>query len=297
MNQRITQLFSFYLLIFSSFSSYAVTLSTWNMEWLTLNPSDKFRSSERHDKDFEQLRAYFVQSNSQILAFQEVDSVEAIQKVVGKEYKIYLSDRSLHPKKQFNDINQFTGFAVHHSISVTDPKDVSLLPKQPNSKLRYATYIIATVNEQPLHLLSVHLKAGCTGQKKNNDKCTTLQKQTHEITEWINTRKTNKDDYLILGDFNHTLAHPRSWLWNTIKEDTQSTPVLLTDNTKGSCTVKQWKRGWPRYTTFTRLIDHGVSNLPMNAFTVTQQVFDQQDVKKYQLSDHCPILFTTNTVN
>lgn len=77
-----------------------------------------------------------------------------------------------------------------------------------------------------------------------------------------------------------------------IDKQTIKTPTLLTENTKGSCTAKQWKRGWPKYTTFTRLIDHGISNLSPEAITVTQQVFEQSDVKKYQLTDHCPILFS-----
>ena len=294
MNQRITHLLSFCILIFSSFTSNAITLSTWNMEWLTLNPVKEFSSSERHEQDFEQLNKYFVQSNSQILAFQEVDSVEAIKKVVGNEYKIYLSDRSSHPKKQFNDINQYTGFAIHESISVTDPRDISLLPKKKSSKLRYATYVIAIIDKQPVHLLSIHLKSGCMGQKKKNYACSTLDQQTKELTDWINLREINNDSYLILGDFNHTLAHRRSWLWKNIDKQTEETPFLLTEQTKASCTVKQWKRGWPKYTTFTRLIDHGVTNMSESHFNVTQQSFEQADIKKYQLTDHCPILFEYN---
>ena len=130
MNQRITHLLSFFILIFSSFTSNAITLSTWNMEWLTLNSVEKFSSSERHEQDFEQLNNYFVQSNSQILAFQEVDSIKAIQRIVGNDYQIFISDRSSNSKKQFNDINQYTGFAIHTSISASDPRDFSLLPKK-----------------------------------------------------------------------------------------------------------------------------------------------------------------------
>lgn len=292
MNQRITHFFSFCILIFSSFTSNAITLSTWNMEWLTLNPTEKFKSSERYQQDFEQLNYYFSQSNSQMLAFQEVDSIEAIKKIVGDNYQIFISDRSSHSKKQFDGINQYTGFAIHRSISVNDPNDFSLLPNKKSSKLRYATYVIASIDNQPLHLLSVHLKAGCMGQKKNNYACSTLEQQTEELTDWMNEREENNDKYLILGDFNNTLAHPRSWLWKNIDEQTIKTPTLLTKNTKGSCTAKQWKRGWPKYTTFTRLIDHGISNLSPETITVTQQVFEQSDVKKYQLTDHCPILFS-----
>jgi len=294
MNQRITYSLCFFILLFSSFTSQAVTLSTWNLEWLTLNPSEKFASSERSEQDFSQLNNYFSQSNSQILAFQEVDSIEAIQKIVGADYQIFISDRTSNPKKQFDDINQYTGFAIHDSISTIDPNDFSLLPNKKSSKLRYATYVITTVNEQPVHLLSVHLKSGCLGQQKNNYACSTLEQQTNELTEWINIREENNEIYMILGDFNHTLAHPRSWLWKQLEEKTTNTPKLLTKETKGSCTVKQWKRGWPKYTTFTRLIDHGLTNISENIFTISQQPFNQTDVKKYQLSDHCPILFEVN---
>lgn len=296
MNQRITRTLIFLMLTFSTFSSYAITLSTWNMEWLTLSPSEKFRSSDRSQQDFEQLNFYFSQSNSKILAFQEVDSKEAIQKIVGNDYKIFLSDRSLNSKLQFTDINQYTGFAVHQSIPVIDPNDFSLLPKKKTSKLRYATYIVANIGKpsRPVHLLSVHLKSGCLGQKKKNYSCSTLKQQTDEVIEWINSREANNEKYLILGDFNHTLAHPRSWLWKNIKNNTSDTPLLLTEDTKARCTVKQWKRDWPKYTTFTRLIDHGITNISNRSFQVTQQQFMESDVKKYQLSDHCPILFEMN---
>lgn len=296
MNQRITHSLLFFLLTFTAASSYAVTFSTWNMEWLTLSPSDKFRSSERNKQDFEQLNRYFSQSNSHILAFQEVDSKEAIQNVVGNDYAIYLSDRASNPKQQFTDINQYTGFAVHQSIPVTDPNDFSLLPKKKTSKLRYATYIVADIGKpsRPVHLLSVHLKSGCLGQKKKTYSCSTLKQQTDEVIEWINSREANNEEYLILGDFNHTLAHPRSWLWKNIKNHTSDTPLLLTEDTKARCTVKKWKRDWPKYTTFTRLIDHGITNISSSSFQVTQQPFMEGDIKKYQLSDHCPILFKMN---
>ncbi len=133
---------------------------------------------------------------------------------------------------------------------------------------------------RPVHLLSVHLKSGCLGQKKKNYSCSTLKQQTDEVIEWINSREANNEEYLILGDFNHTLAHPRSWLWKNIKSNTSDTPLLLTEDTKARCTVKQWKRDWPKYTTFTRLIDHGITNISNRSFQVTQQQFTEADVKK-----------------
>lgn len=266
-----------------------VNLSSWNMEWLDLRGNERFAPSLRKSDDFYKMSHYLERSNPLILAFQEVSSKEAISKVVGDQYHIYLSDRSLakFSHLQFEDINQYTGFAVDKSLSVSDPTDINLLSAN-QRKLRFASYIIIET-EQPLHLLNVHLKAGCSGKFKTNRNCNTLRQQTQALNKWISEREENQQNYAIIGDFNHNLAHPKDWMWEMLAEGTSAR--LATRDTKAQCKVKS--RNDPnRLHQFRSLIDHMVISRSLEISAPKQTVFESKDVLNYQLSDHCPISAT-----
>ncbi|TOE79683.1 hydrolase, partial [Vibrio parahaemolyticus] len=67
---------------------------------------------------------------------------------------------------------------------VSDPADFSIT--RGNSKLRFASYIVFNPNQKDeLHLLSVHLKAGCSGAYKNSRDCQTLSQQGEALAKWM----------------------------------------------------------------------------------------------------------------
>ncbi len=159
----------------------SLTLMSWNLEWLTTTPSAKFKTSFRSEDDFHALNLHFKSVNPDILAFQEVDSVQAMKRVVGEGYRIYLSERSdAHNRQhQFSDINQYTGFAIKETIKVTDTADFPLIQA---SKLRFASAVtLELASDQPIHLLSVHLKAGCSGKLSRHSACKQLKQQGQVI--------------------------------------------------------------------------------------------------------------------
>ncbi|WP_254619478.1 hypothetical protein [Vibrio metschnikovii] len=96
------------VILLSSFASYAqsIRFTTWNIEWLTLNPDAPDDKGKRSDADFQALTRHFQRFNTDILAFQEVDSIAAIQKVVGNDYRIVLSERAMpqHQQHQFRTL-------------------------------------------------------------------------------------------------------------------------------------------------------------------------------------------------
>lgn len=134
------------LLIFSSTSlaQNSINLTSWNIEWLSINGGKVSRTSD----DFVKLNQYVDKTQADIIAFQEVDSKAAVQKAVGDGYAIYLSDRAQSNNKhlQFSDTNQYTGFAVRKDIEVSDPADFSIT--RGNSKLRFASYIVVNPNQR-----------------------------------------------------------------------------------------------------------------------------------------------------
>ena len=127
-------------LIFCFLSPYAtassLSFTTWNIEWLTTTPSKQFIQSKRTQADFDALAKHFASTNTDVLAFQEVNDIAALSAVVGTDYDIYLSERANinNKRHQFEDINQYTGFAIRKGLFVERQSDVRL-DKRKNSKL------------------------------------------------------------------------------------------------------------------------------------------------------------------
>ncbi|MFA0413446.1 endonuclease/exonuclease/phosphatase family protein [Vibrio renipiscarius] len=269
-------------------------ISTWNMEWLDIKGNRQFKPSLRSNADFYKMSEYFAKIEAPILAFQEVASAAAIQSVVGGEYEIFLSDRSLpsHHALQFSDINQYTGFAVKKGLKVTDPSDFSLL--QTKNKLRFASYIILEDwQNEPVHLLSIHLKARCSGQYRSNNACKTLKQQVLGLNAWIKAREEQGEAYIIAGDFNHNLAYPNDWLWHDLSS--QSHAVLSTRKVSADCVVRN-RNNAKKTHQFRSLIDHIVVSQHFVIDEATQDVFTSSDVLSYQLSDHCPLSITIGSM-
>ncbi|CAH7273375.1 Metal-dependent hydrolase [Vibrio chagasii] len=267
-----------------------LTISSWNIEWLSTNEAVNKFSDKRDQADFDKLEEYFQSLNADVVAFQEVDDINAIQRVAGDQYKILMSDRALpkNSNRQFKEVNQYTGFAVRKEVSLTDYADFPL-ESSSNSKLRFASYIVIETETKPIHMLSVHLKAGCSGAYKSNRDCSRLKEQAQQLNKWIKQRERNNEDYAILGDFNHNLAYSRDWMW---KELTQYTDAqLATRRTRADCKVRS-NRNSHRTHQFRSVIDHIVVSKSLNAAPAKQQVFKTQDVLDYKLSDHCPVSTT-----
>ncbi|WP_140128376.1 endonuclease/exonuclease/phosphatase family protein, partial [Vibrio parahaemolyticus] len=257
--------------------------TSWNIEWLSINGGKVSRTSD----DFVKLNQYVDKTQADIIAFQEVDSKAAVQKAVGDGYAIYLSDRAQSNNKhlQFSDTNQYTGFAVRKDIEVSDPADFSIT--RGNSKLRFASYIVVNPNQKDeLHLLSVHLKAGCSGAYKNSRDCQTLSQQGEALAKWMSEREKKKEQYAVMGDFNHNLSYQRDWLWAimTLGNDAQ----LVTRDTQADCKVRSNKNPSKTHQ-FRSLIDHIIVSPQIKAKNAHQTLFSSQDVLDYKLSDHCPV--------
>ncbi len=276
------------LLVFcsSSFAQSSINLTSWNIEWLSL----KDGKVARVEKDFEKLSHYADKTRSDVLAFQEVASTAAIQKVLGDHYNVYLSDRADTSNRhlQFTDTNQYTGFAVRKGITVTDKPDFSIT--QGNSKLRFASYIVVMPRQgYETHLLSVHLKAGCSGAYRNNRNCEIVKQQGQALSKWIKEREANKQYYVVLGDFNHNLGYRGDWLWEILSDNTSA--ELKTQNTKAECKVRS-NRSPNKAHQFRSLIDHIIVGGGLRASSGAQTTFETRDVLNYQLSDHCPVSTT-----
>ncbi|RIZ55121.1 endonuclease/exonuclease/phosphatase family protein [Vibrio sp. PID23_8] len=283
-------LFVTVILLFSSFSfaQDSVNLTSWNVEWLSIDDGKVSRTSQ----DFKKLGKYVDKADADILAFQEVDSKAAIQKAVGNDYTIYLSDRAHRSNRdlQFNDTNQYTGFAVRKGLNISDKPDFSIT--RGNSKLRFASYIVLNPSQtNETHLLSVHLKAGCSGAYRNNRDCKIVKQQGQALAKWMKERETKNQRYVVLGDFNHNLAYRGDWLWEVISKNNDA--ELVTKNTKAECKVRS-NRNSNKTHQFRSVIDHIIVSGQLEATAGVQTVFNTQDVLDFKLSDHCPVSTTVS---
>lgn len=265
------------------------TFATWNIEWLSTQPSAQFKASVRSEQDYQQLAHYFEQISPQVLAFQEVNDVQALEKIIHSErFNIILSERAINTNRQFDGINQFTGFAIDKRMTFTNQPDLDLLPSS-TSKLRLATYVVVqSHSDKPIHMLSLHLKAGCSGAKKNSHSCTIINKQVKVLNTWLKERVTNEQPFIVAGDFNHNLSYQNDWLWRVLSHGVNDDITLVTKTTKAKCLVKS-NRNRNQTHQFRHLIDHIIVSKDLTPSNTVQTVFSKQDVLKRQLSDHCPI--------
>ena len=272
-----------------------LTLQTWNMQWLTTKQDTP--GPKRNHLDYAAMRSFFTQHTPDVLAFQEVDNINALRKVISNHYQVIFSDRaqSRFASQHYSDINQFTGFAVRRGIPFSDPQDIELKDVNSNSnhysKLRFATYIVLYPNsKQPIHLLSVHLKAGCSYRvHAYKTSCKRLIQQADSINQWITEKERNHQAYIVMGDFNHALALKRDEIWEEIKQGTKS--QLLTQKVTSRCYARKSARS-TKIIQYRTLIDHVVASPLLQALHIEQKRYTKKDVQRYQLSDHCPIQVT-----
>lgn len=272
--------------------------TSWNLEWLTEPDVNNKHQAGKHyvnriPTDVQALADQFHKISPDILAFQEVDSISAIQAVVGDEYSIHLSDRASleHDHLQFDDINQYTGFAIKKGITIYDPADINLSPRS-KSKLRFGSYLVVTLgNNKPVHLLSVHLKAGCSGKYQDSKACETLSSQGEAINLWLTERIKQGDSFILAGDLNHNLSYPDDWFYRIVSKNIEKDLVLTSKETTANCKIRSNKN--PQKThQFRSIIDHILVSTDLRASAAKQNLFDTNDVLKFKLSDHCPISIT-----
>jgi endonuclease/exonuclease/phosphatase family metal-dependent hydrolase len=270
-----------------------LSVASWNLQWLSSNPISEQPDSYRTQKDIQALSKQFKSLNVDILAFQEVNDIDIARRIVGEEYTVLLSERSRpqYRAKQFKRINQYTGFAIRKSVIFNDTADLQLTP---HSKLRFASSIQLRRNDGALlDIVSVHLKAGCMGKfYPNYSSCQKLKQQGEALNRWIAQQQKLKHDYLILGDFNHNLAYKNDWLWQVINQRLTPPAVLATQHTAAKCKVKP-HRDSKKLVTYKKLIDHIIASANLTTTQTTQEHFDDADIPKYRLSDHCPLVLTT----
>lgn len=199
-------------------SDRTLTIASWNMEHLAERNGSGCRP--RTDADYAAMRAYVEALDADVIAFQEVESKAAAERVFDPgQYTVVIEDRVARHRggacrgQAGLTINaQRTGFAIRTGVPFQRQPDVTAL-QLGNADLRSGVDVIVQPRgASPMRLLSVHLKSGCnTGASR--EACPVLFRQVPVVEEWIDRRAEEGTRFAVLGDFNRRLALPADAVW------------------------------------------------------------------------------------
>lgn len=202
-----------------------ITVATWNVEHLAF-PIDA-GCKPRTTVEVEKLKAYAQSLNADVVALQEIGSLEAASELFpSNQWQIVMSPRP--DNKPYDcrgsdntSTQQKLAFAIKKSLKVN-----SIMPIEDfgldSPGLRYGLEVQIQSDFGKLSLLNVHLKSGCFVDnllRSDKEACATLAKQAPVLDNWIEQKEKLGIPYIVLGDFNHRLSAPYNQLTQTITTD------------------------------------------------------------------------------
>lgn len=257
-------------------------LAAWNMEHLAEANGTGCRP--RTDADYRALRAYAESLKADVIAVQEVESKAAAERVFDpSRYVVVVEDRAssgrggaCRGEEGLTIRDQRTGFAIRNELAFDRQADLVAL-QLGNADLRSGVDIVVRPQGgEPVRLLSVHLKSGCSSGDRN-EACPVLMQQVPVVEDWIDRRAAEGVRFAVLGDFNRRLAQDGDTVW-AHWDDAQpagSDLSLAAGETGARCN--------PRYSDF---IDHIV----LDRRSAADQIgFEERTYEGDNLSDHCAI--------
>jgi endonuclease/exonuclease/phosphatase family metal-dependent hydrolase len=257
-------------------------VASWNLEWL--HRSNGTGPVKRGDADYARLRSYAERLEADVIAFQEVDGVEAAERVFDPaHYQLYVATRG---------DTQRTGFAVRHGVALALHPDYDALDR---GGLRAGADVTVKKGELSLRMLSVHLKSGCFDAPLGGAQsaCQKLGEQVPLLEAWIDARGRERVPAVVLGDFNRRLfARKGDAVWSQLDDADPPDSDLWspTDGQSSTCWSGEHRD----------FIDHIVLNVPAKRASIAEsfELFQYDAVdndKRRVLSDHCPIALSFET--
>ena len=260
-----------------------LAVASWNMEHLAEANGSGCRP--RTDADYAAMREYADALAADVIAFQEVESRAAAERVFDPaRYSIEIERRVGTDRKgecgggrAGLTINaQRTGFAIRKGLAFERQADFTDL-QVGNPDLRSGVdVVVRPAGGRPMRLLSVHLKSGCSAGDRN-DACPVLFQQVPVMERWIDSRAAEGMRFAVLGDFNRRLVMPGDAVWADWDDGVPANADLA------RASGDQSARCNPRYKDF---IDYIVLDRRAGADVLA---FEEKTFSADALSDHCAI--------
>lgn len=268
-------------------------IAAWNLEHLA--ETDGLGCRPRVEADYAVMRGYVDQLDADVIAFAEIENEKAAQRVFSPDkYTVLMSARPGGVRHGFcsRDANrgptirkQEVGFAIRKGLRVERHAELSDLALG-NPDLRWGVDISVDHGSQPLRLLAVHLKSGCSAGDKSGA-CPVLFDQVPVLHRWIEQRERDGSAFVVLGDFNRRLDIAGDSVWKDLNVNLPGQATLIDAGAGVGARCKQ------RYPDF---IDHivvgggAVGRIQPGSFAE----FDYGVPEDQHPSDHCPIAVTIN---
>lgn len=259
-----------------------IKLAAWNMEHLA--EADGTGCRPRTEADYAAMRAYVADLNADVIAFQEVESRGAAERVFDPAiYTVVIEDRvgtnrrgACRGREGLTINAQRTGFAIRKSIPFDRQPDFTDV-QVGNPDLRSGVdLVIRPQGGDPIRVLSVHLKSGCSSGDRN-EACAVLSQQVSVMERWIDDRAAESVRFAIMGDFNRRLAMPDDAVWTEWDDGSPPNADLAL------ASAEQSARCNPRYRDF---IDFIVLD---RRATAALKGFEEKTFEGGALSDHCAV--------
>lgn len=257
-------------------------LAAWNMEHLAERDGTGCRPGT--EADYAAMRGYVAELDADVIAFQEVESKAAAERVFDPAiYTVVIEDRvgtnrrgACRGREGLTINAQRTGFAMRRGIPFERQPDFTAI-QVGNPDLRSGVdLIIRPRGGQPIRVLSVHLKSGCSSGD-SNEACSVFFQQVPVMEQWIDERASEGVRFAVMGDFNRRLTMPGDAVW--AEWDDASPPnadlALASGDQSAQCN--------PRYRDF---IDFIVLDLRA---TIDFRGFEEKTFAGEALSDHCAV--------
>lgn len=163
--------------------------------------------------------------NADVIAFQEVSSVQAVREVLpdgGRDYEV--CGFTSHKVQRLAFAWKRKVASAVGSCEVYAPL---ALPDRPvKEQPRPGLSVTLRIGGHVTRFMTVHLKSSCVspleggggtrGQLASDDKaCSVLQAQLQPLETWLQERSQGVDTVVMLGDFNRNIAHEASLPANT----------------------------------------------------------------------------------
>ncbi len=274
-------------------STQPLKIASWNLEHLAAD--DGMGCRPRTEADYATLRGYVERLDADVIAFAEVENAKAAARVFTPDkYTVLMSARPGGVRHGFckRDATsgptirkQDLGFAIRKGLRYEkheELKDIAL----GNPDLRWGVDISVDRGGQPLRLLGVHLKSGCSAGDSSGA-CPVLFDQVPVLHRWIAQREQDRSAFIVLGDFNRRLAIAGDSVWKDLNANLPGQVALVNAGAGVGASCKQ------RYPDF---IDHivlggtGVARVQPGSFAE----FDYGVPEPQHPSDHCPISVLVN---
>ncbi|AHA27533.1 endonuclease/exonuclease/phosphatase family protein [Candidatus Liberibacter americanus] len=271
-------------------SAQVVRLASWNINTLSeISGKSILKNSViRTDSDYDLLKKYAQEINADIVSLQEMGSYNAIKRIFPEDiWNILYAE---------ND----SGDSIHTAIVIRKEK-IKIIEKNyisttinendiPVMGQRNAVELLFKVNGKKVWLLCVHLKSAChlDHLASYNKSCAILNKQAIWLNRWINKRKNENMPFIISGDFNRKINRygEDDEFWQQISNNTNL--IRFPYYKRSKCQANHYKNSEP--------IDFFIMNKLAYQYHVEGSFYEfsyrNQDIKerRYNLSDHCPII-------